>query len=97
MSEVCQNTRNTKDAPSEGLEKREDATLQQPEGQSEPPKRDVDHLYTMLKPLHNLPRGKNTWDPKFIKIWWFWPASVAFLLVLYYVYPWIQSLFSSAP
>lgn len=46
-----------------------------------------DHLYNMLKPLHHLPRGKNTWDPKFIKIWWFWPASAAILMVLYYLYP----------
>ena len=47
----------------------------------------ADHLYNILKPLHNLPRGKNTWDPKFIKIWWFWPASVAVLLTLYFLYP----------
>ncbi|WP_459936015.1 hypothetical protein [Desulfonatronum parangueonense] len=55
---------------------------------------EADHLYTMLKPLHNLPRGKNTWDPKFIKIWWFWPASAAFLLVMFYVYPYIWDFFA---
>lgn len=56
---------------------------------------EADHLYTMLKPLHNLPRGKNTWDPKFIKIWWFWPASAAFLLVMFYLYPYIWDFFAS--
>ncbi|TVQ98865.1 MAG: hypothetical protein EA399_09040 [Desulfovibrionales bacterium] len=56
---------------------------------------EADHLYTMLKPLHNLPRGKNTWDPKFIKVWWFWPASAAFLLVLFYVYPYIWDFFAA--
>lgn len=54
---------------------------------------EADHLYTILKPLHNLPRGKNTWDPKFIKIWWFWPASAAFLLIMFYVYPYIWDFF----
>ena len=67
---------------------------QELEGQQEKPLTEADHLYTMLKPLHNLPRGKNTWDPKFIKIWWFWPASVAFLLVMYYVYPYIWNFFA---
>ncbi|WP_045222318.1 hypothetical protein [Desulfonatronum thioautotrophicum] len=56
---------------------------------------EADHLYTLLKPLHNLPRGKNTWDPKFIKVWWFWPASAAFLLVLFHVYPYIWDFFAS--
>lgn len=57
---------------------------------------EADHLYTLLKPLHNLPRGKNTWDPSFIKIWWFWPAGVVFLLVLYNVYPYICNLFGGS-
>lgn len=51
------------------------------------PLTEADHLCTILKPLHNLPRGKNTWDPKFIRIWWFWPASAVVLIVLYHVYP----------
>ena len=61
----------------------------------EKPLTEADHLYTLLKPLHNLPRGKNTWDPKFIKIWWFWPASAAFLLVMFYLYPYIWDFFAS--
>ena len=61
--------------------------------QQKPPT-DADHLYTLLKPLHNLPRGKNTWNPKFIKIWWFWPASALFLLVMFYVYPFIWDFFA---
>lgn len=68
----------------------------QKQGQPEEKKlTEADHLYTLLKPLHNLPRGKNTWDPKFIKVWWFWPASAAFLLVLFYVYPYIWDFFAS--
>jgi hypothetical protein len=56
---------------------------------------DADLLYASQKPLHNLPRGKNTWDPKFIKIWWFWPASVIFIVILAFVYPLIWDFFSS--
>jgi hypothetical protein len=59
----------------------------------ENPQTDAAHLYTLLKPLHNLPRGKNTWDPKFIKVWWFWPASAVFLLIMFYVYPYIWDFF----
>lgn len=54
---------------------------------------DADHLYTLLKPLHNLPRGKNTWDPKFIKIWWFWPLSAVTIIVLFHVWPLIWDFF----
>lgn len=54
---------------------------------------EADHLHTILKPLHNLPRGKNTWDPKFINIWWFWPASAALLVIIFYVYPYIWDFF----
>lgn len=72
-----------------------DPTNQKQEQPEEKPLNDADHLYTLLKPLHNLPRGKNTWDPKFIKVWWFWPASAAFLLVLFHVYPYIWDFFAS--
>ncbi len=40
-----------------------------------------------LKPLHNLPRGKNTWNPAILREWWFWPSSVLFLIALYHLYP----------
>lgn len=56
---------------------------------------DADRLYASQKPLHNLPRGKNTWDPEFIKVWWFWPASVVFIIILAFVYPFIWDFFSS--
>ena len=52
----------------------------------------VDPLYEMLKPLHNLPRGKNAWNPQFIRHRLFWPLSVAFLIVLSYVYPYLQKI-----
>lgn len=55
---------------------------------------DANRLYANQKPLHNLPRGKNTWNPEFLKIWWFWPASAAFIIVLAYVYPFIWDFFS---
>lgn len=64
-----------------------DFAFQEQEQDQKKPLTEADHLYIILKPLHNLPRGKNTWDPKFIKIWWFWPASAAVLIVLYHVYP----------
>lgn len=56
---------------------------------------DADRLYATQKPLHNLPRGKNTWNPEFLKIWWFWPASVVFIIVLAYVYPLVWDFFST--
>jgi hypothetical protein len=55
----------------------------------------ADALYQFLKPLHNLPRGKNTWDPQFIKKWWFWPLSALLLIILFYVYPYIWDFFAS--
>jgi hypothetical protein len=61
---------------------------------SEQVKSDADRLYANQKPLHNLPRGKNTWNPEFLKIWWFWPVSVAFIIVLAYVYPFVWDFFS---
>jgi hypothetical protein len=54
----------------------------------------ADAIYQFLKPLHNLPRGKNTWDPKIIKQWWFWPVSALFLIILFYVYPYIWDFFA---
>lgn len=33
--------------------------------------------------LHNLPRGKNTWNPAILKKWWFWPACLAGLVALH--------------
>jgi hypothetical protein len=54
----------------------------------------ADSLYQFLKPLHNLPRGKNTWDPQFIKKWWFWPLSALLLIILFYVYPYIWDFFA---
>lgn len=54
---------------------------------------EVDPMYQLLKPLHNLPRGKNTWDPQFIKKWWFWPLSAVVIIVLFYVYPHIWDYF----
>ncbi len=56
--------------------------------------KNTDPVYQMLKPLHNLPRGKNTWDPQFIKNWWFWPLSAAVLIVLFYIYPLILDYFA---
>ncbi|MBR9979400.1 MAG: hypothetical protein KFF50_00090 [Desulfatitalea sp.] len=47
-----------------------------------------------IKPMHHLPRGKNTWNPKIIRQWWFWPASAAALYVLFYVYPLIWDWFA---
>jgi hypothetical protein len=55
----------------------------------------TDPLYQFLKPLHHLPRGKNTWDPQIIKKWWFWPVSALFLIILFYVYPYIWDFFAS--
>ncbi len=54
----------------------------------------TDNLYQFLKPLHNLPRGKKTWDPQIIKKWWFWPVSALFIIILYYVYPYVWDFFS---
>ncbi len=51
-------------------------------------------LYQFLKPLHNLPVGKNAWNPKFIRHWWFWPVSALFLIILCYVYPYIWDFFA---
>jgi hypothetical protein len=53
-----------------------------------------DPLYQMLKPLHQLPVGKNAWNPQFIRKWWFWPASAAVLVILSYVYPLIWDWFA---
>lgn len=58
-----------------------------PEGIDTETKTEADHLYDLLRPLHHLPRGKNTWNPEFLKKSWFWPASVAVLTVFYYLYP----------
>jgi hypothetical protein len=54
----------------------------------------ADALYQFLKPLHNLPRGKNTWNPWIISQWWFWPVSALFLIILFYVYPYIWDFFA---
>ncbi|RQD60258.1 hypothetical protein [Desulfonatronovibrio magnus] len=59
------------------------------------PDEKVDPLYQMLKPLHNLPRGKNTWDPQFIKKRWFWPVSAVVIIILFYIYPYIWDFFST--
>ncbi len=61
---------------------------------SGPAEGDVTRRYVDQRPLHNLPRGKNTWDPEFIKVWWFWPASVICIIILAYVYPYIWDFFS---
>jgi hypothetical protein len=53
-----------------------------------------DALYQFLKPLHNLPVGKNAWNPKIIRQWWFWPVSALFLIILFYVYPLIWDFFA---
>jgi hypothetical protein len=53
-----------------------------------------DPLYQILKPLHQLPIGKNAWNPQFIRRWWFWPASAAVLVILSYLYPLIWDLFA---
>jgi hypothetical protein len=58
------------------------------------PETDADHLYTLLKPLHNLPRGKNTWNPSFLKKWWFWPLSLLVLILLHNLYPLLLRLFA---
>jgi hypothetical protein len=54
----------------------------------------ADALYHFLKPLHNLPVGKNAWNPQFIRQWWFWPVSALFLIILFYVYPYIWDFFA---
>jgi hypothetical protein len=54
----------------------------------------ADALYQFLKPLHNLPVGKNAWNPQFIRQWWFWPVSAIFLIILFYVYPYIWDFFA---
>jgi len=54
----------------------------------------TDALYQFLKPLHNLPRGKKTWDPQIIRNWWFWPVSALFLIILFYVYPYLWDFFA---
>ncbi len=56
----------------------------------------ADPLYQLLKPLHNLPRGKNAWNPQFIRKPWFWPLSVAVLILLSYVYPHILRFLTGA-
>ncbi len=66
-----------------------------PSGRAPGEKSDADLLYASQKPLHNLPRGKNTWDPEFIKVWWFWPASLIFIIILAFVYPLVWDFFSS--
>jgi hypothetical protein len=54
----------------------------------------ADAIYQFLKPLHNLPVGKNAWNPRIIRQWWFWPVSALFLIILFYVYPYIWDFFS---
>ncbi len=54
----------------------------------------VDPLYQMFKPLHNLPRGKNAWDPQFIKKSWFWPLSAGILILLSCIYPHVLAFFA---
>ena len=49
------------------------------------------------KPLHNLPRGKNTWNPSFLRQWWFWPASLVFLVLLHHLYPSLMRLLFGSP
>jgi hypothetical protein len=53
-----------------------------------------DPLYQILRPLHQLPIGKNAWNPQFIRRWWFWPASAAILVILSYLYPLIWDFFA---
>lgn len=48
-----------------------------------------DPLFQRIRPLQQLPRGKNTWNPEIIRKWWFWPASAAVLFILHYLYPWL--------
>jgi hypothetical protein len=57
-------------------------------------KTEADHLYDLLRPLHHLPRGKNTWNPAFLKKSWFWPASVAVMMIFYYLYPLLWDFFA---
>lgn len=35
-----------------------------------------------MKAMHHLPRGKNAWNPAFMKKWWFWPACIGGLALL---------------
>ena len=70
----------------------EDAEFRFDNAKERQPSAEADHLYTMLKPLHNLPRGKNTWNPSFLKKWWFWPASLAALVILHNFYPMLMRL-----
>jgi hypothetical protein len=35
-----------------------------------------------IRALHHLPRGRNAWNPPFMKKWWFWPACIGALAAL---------------
>ncbi|MCW7753992.1 hypothetical protein OOT00_08335 [Desulfobotulus sp. H1] len=70
---------------------------QKGDGHAETVKSEADHLYELLRPLHHLPRGKNTWNPELIHKSWFWPLSVAILMVLYYLYPLFWDVISKGP
>lgn len=49
-----------------------------------PPAKDAaeSNTHRPFKALHHLPRGKNAWNPPFMKEWWFWPACIAGLVLL---------------
>ncbi len=71
----------------------DDQTPDLEHGSENSDQKNIDPMYQMLKPLHNLPRGKNTWNPEFIKKPWFWPLSAVVLIILFYVYPYIWDYF----
>jgi hypothetical protein len=71
-----------------------DEDQKQPEKNTDKNNLQADAIYQFLKPLHNLPVGKNAWNPRIIRQWWFWPVSAIFLIILFYVYPYIWDFFS---
>jgi hypothetical protein len=83
---------NQADMPS----KENDAAAPNPQETAEPNSEEEkgSSYYKAQKPLHHLPRGKNTWNPQIIKTWWFWPASVVILVLLNYLYPLLWDLLS---
>lgn len=52
-----------------------------PAGQGAQPEHEKEE-FRPFKALHHLPRGKNAWNPSFMKKWWFWPACIGGLVLL---------------
>ncbi len=94
MASEDENLKNAEQDTSDPQELIGDPRAKGPFNHSDPDRKAADPLYQMLKPLHQLPIGKNAWNPQFIRRWWFWPASAAVLVILSYLYPLIWDLFA---